>query len=155
MWNVAFWQHKNASEKEAALCPACWSTFNLHLGRFSSKKSGRRGSGCSGQSFPERSGSSRSSSRSSSASIVRSTAEERVADSSRERRFVLQLHLKTRRQKRKGHRRQCRQSRFVSTATPLWRAVLVPPVWRQRGTLALQLSPAIPYELRQRGGSFF
>lgn len=74
--------------------------------------------------FPVRSGDH------SRASIVLSTAEERVADSSRERGFVLQLHLKTQ-QKRKGHRRQFRLSCFVSTATSLWRAAPVLPVWLQ------------------------
>lgn len=60
---------------------------------------------------------SRMSTKKDSLSIVLRTVEEHTVDSSRERSIVLPLRLKRQWQKRKGHRRQFRPSRFVSMVT--------------------------------------
>lgn len=60
---------------------------------------------------------SRTSTKQDSLSIVLRTVEEHIADSSREWSIVLPLRLKRQWQKRKGHRRQSRPSRFVSMVT--------------------------------------
>lgn len=61
---------------------------------------------------------SRTNTKQDSLSIVLRTVEEHIADSSRERSIVLPLRLKRQWQKRKGHKRRFRRSRFVSMVTP-------------------------------------
>lgn len=61
---------------------------------------------------------SRKSTKQDSLSIVLRTVEEHIPDSSREWSIVLPLRLERQWQKRKGHRRQFKLSRFVSMVTP-------------------------------------